>query len=119
MCDVKIEDGQAMSMSESFADILMSQKGAAATLPAKTLPVPGLLPPYRVLLHNDEVNDMGFVVEKILELTTLEFEEAIEKMLEAHDTGVALLLVTHRERAELYAEQFATYSLSVSIEPDA
>ncbi len=106
-------------MSDAFFNIEMSEKGAAATLPAKTLPVPGLLPPYRVLLHNDDVNDMGFVVEKILELTTLEFEEAIEKMLEAHETGVALLLVTHRERAELYAEQFQTYQLLVTIEPDA
>ncbi len=111
--------GKEWAMSSEFADIEMSEKGAAATLPARTLPVPGLLPPYRVLLHDDDVNDMGYVVEKILELTVLEFQDAIEKMLEAHETGVALLLVTHRERAELYAEQFATYKLSVSIEPDA
>ncbi len=82
-------------------------------------PVSRMLPPYKVLLHNDDVNDMLFVVEKVVELTPLTIEEAIERMLEAHDAGVALLLVTHRERAELYCEQFATYELTTSIEPDA
>ena len=85
----------------------------------KTSPVTRMLPPYKVLLHNDDVNDMLFVVEKVFELTPLTVEEAVERMLEAHQAGVALLLVTHRERAELYHEQFATYKLSTSIEPDA
>ena len=38
-------------------------------------------------------------------------------MLEAHKSGVALLLVTHKERAELYLDQFQSMGLSVSIEP--
>jgi ATP-dependent Clp protease adaptor protein ClpS len=92
--------------------------GAAAVAPVEAKPIPRMLPPYRVLLHNDDVHDMLFVVEKIVELTALTAEEAIERMLEAHQSGVALLLVTHRERAELYSEQFATYNLQVSIEPD-
>ena len=44
--------------------------------------------------------------------------EAIDRMAEAHSTGVALLLVCHQERAELYAEQFASLSITISIEPD-
>jgi ATP-dependent Clp protease adaptor protein ClpS len=90
-----------------------------AVAPAKTRPRPKTLPPYRVLLHNDDVNDMLHVVEVVFRLTPLSVEEAVERMLEAHHSGVALLLVTHRERAELYAEQFATFSLMVTIEPDA
>jgi len=31
---------------------------------------------------------------------------------------VSLLLVSHKERAELYVEQFATFNITVSIEPD-
>ena len=31
--------------------------------------------------------------------------------------GVALLLVTHKERAELYADQFQSKGLTVTIEP--
>ena len=77
------------------------------------------LPPFKVLLHNDDVNDMDHVVLTILKTTTLPLEEAVEKTLEAHHSGVALLLVTHRERAELYCEQFATFKLTVTMEPDA
>ena len=38
---------------------------------------------------------------------------------EAHETGVALLLVTHKERAELYQDQFESKGLTtVTIQPD-
>jgi len=78
---------------------------------------PKHLPPYKVLLHNDDVNDMGHVVLTIRRLTPLSLPEAVDRMLEAHSRGVSLLLVIHRERAELYVEQFASCSLTVSMEP--
>ncbi len=76
------------------------------------------LPPYRVILHNDNVNTFEHVIRAILKLTQLNEQEAIDRTLEAHETGHSLLLVTHRERAELYCEQFATYRLKVTAEPD-
>lgn len=93
---------------------------ATAILPSETKlkPAPGLLPPFKVLLHDDPVNDMLHVVESIMELTPLTAEESVERMLEAHNSGVALLLMTHQERAELYCEQFATFKLTVTTEPD-
>lgn len=91
---------------------------ATAVMPSKAKPRPGLLPPFKVLLHDDPVNDMLHVVESILELTPLTVEEAVERMLEAHHTGVALLLMTHQERAELYCEQFRTFKLTVTAERD-
>ncbi len=78
-----------------------------------------LLPPYKVILHNDDVNDMARVVRVICELTPLNTEEAIERMLEAHNTGSAVLLITHKERAELYVDQFTSCGLTVTAEPDA
>lgn len=81
-------------------------------------PIPRQLPPWRVLLHNDDFNAMEDVVEAILELTPLDHMEAIERMLEAHTQGVALIVTTHREHAELLQEQFISKSLVVSIEPD-
>jgi ATP-dependent Clp protease adaptor protein ClpS len=78
---------------------------------------PKLLPPWKVLLHNDDKNDMFFVVVTIIELTSLKEEEAILRMKEAHETGVALLLTTHKERAELYKDQFESKGLTVTIEP--
>jgi len=95
---------------------------AVATAPAKKPVVPKRrpkqLPPYKVLLHNDEVNTFESVIAAILKLTTLQPQEAVLRTLEAHETGVALLLVTHKERAELYHEQFTTFKITVTIEPD-
>ena len=78
---------------------------------------PGLMPQWKVLLHNDDKNDMLYVVVTIVELTPLEKEEAILRMKEADKTGVALLLTTHKERAELYKDQFESKGLTVTIEP--
>jgi ATP-dependent Clp protease adaptor protein ClpS len=75
-------------------------------------------PPYKVILHNDEVNDMEYVIEKIVELTPLSADEAVAKMMEAHLTGCSVLLVCHKERAELYQDQFHSCRLTVTIEPD-
>ena len=77
------------------------------------------LPPWSVLLHNDDVNLMDYVVKTIRELTSLTYVDAVGRMAEAHQEGVALLLVTHLEHAELLAEQFTSKSLSVSIEKTA
>ncbi len=85
--------------------------------PAKTPPKP--LPRYKVLLHNDDKNEIGHVVTVVRKLTALSKEEAVLRTLEAHETGVALLLVTHKERAELYVEQFASCGLTVTIEPES
>jgi ATP-dependent Clp protease adaptor protein ClpS len=78
-----------------------------------------LLPPFRVILHNDDVNTFEHVIHTILELTPLKEPEAVQRTIEAHKTGAALLLVTHKERAELYVEQFASKHLTVTCEPEA
>ena len=93
-------------------------KSASPTRRPKAAPSePKHLPLYKVLLHNDDVNEMGYVVQVIRRLTPLSLPEAVSRMLEAHHKGVALLLTIHKELAELYAEQFASYGLTVTIEP--
>ncbi|MDM8007111.1 MAG: ATP-dependent Clp protease adaptor ClpS [Phycisphaerae bacterium] len=79
---------------------------------------PRVLPPWKVILHNDDINEMDRVVEIICLLTRLGKQEAVACMREAHKSGSALLLVTHQERAELYVEQFASYTLTVTAEPE-
>src|SRR4051812_362110 len=88
-------------------------KRAPKKSPAKKPPQP--LPPWKVLLHNDDKNDFDFVVETVMSLTPLKEQDAELRTKEAHDTGVALLLVTHKERAELYREQFESKNLTVTI----
>ena len=90
-------------------------KRATKTAP-KNKP-PQMLPPWKVLLHNDDKNDMPHVVSTIMELTTLKEQDAKLRTQEAHETGVALLLTTHKERAELYKDQFESKGLVVTIEP--
>ena len=80
---------------------------------------PQPLPPWKVLLHNDDKNEFPFVIKTIVELTPLNEQDATQRTREANDTGVALLLTTHKERAELYQEQFQSKGLVVTIEPAA
>ncbi len=78
---------------------------------------PGLLPPWKVVLHNDQLNGMQDVVIIIKRLTPLTNQAAVRRMIEAHTRGRAMLLTTHRERAELYKYQFARRGLTVTIAP--
>lgn len=78
---------------------------------------PQMLPPWKVLLHNDDTNDMLYVVRTVMELTTLNEHDSKLRTIEAHKTGVALLVTTHKERAELYKDQFESKGLTVTIEP--
>lgn len=85
--------------------------------PKTTPPRVEKLPPFRVLLHNDDINEIGYVLDTVVELTPLNQDQAVIATIEAHKTGVSLLLVTHKERAELYRDQFESRFLTVTIEP--
>ncbi len=98
-----------------------SSAGTATVQRPATRPAPPRLdrmPPWRVLLHNDRVNDIGYVVETIMELTTLKPPMAVQRTMEAHTRGLTLLMTTHREHAELLQEQFTSKQLTVTIEPE-
>jgi ATP-dependent Clp protease adapter protein ClpS len=77
------------------------------------------VPRYRVILANDPKHGLMFVVQVVMDVTRLCREEATHKMWEAHHNGRSQLLVTHKERAELYVEQFADCGLQVTLEPVA
>ena len=77
------------------------------------------LPHFKLILHNDDVNAMDDVVGAIVRIAQLSVQRAVQRMLEAHLTGKSLLLVTHKERGELYVQQFASCKITTSLEPDA
>ena len=113
------QDDQQTGASEKDMAVMeppAQQQASRKKQPAKTPPKQA--PPYKVLLHNDDVNDFPYVIRTICRLTTLSAEEAWTRTLEAHESGLSLLLVTHQERAELYQEQFTSAGLTVTIEPD-
>lgn len=114
-----MSDEAPRTPEQTEAPVATAPPPASKTETKPAPPKADQLPPYRVLLHNDDHNDMVFVVESIMELTPLNKERAVTAMLEAHTRGLTLLLVTHKEKAELYQEQFQTKKLTVTIEPAA
>jgi len=77
-----------------------------------------LLPRYRVLLHNDDHNVMEYVAYCLIKIMLITKEEAIERMLEAHKTGVSLLKIEPFEPAEFHRDQLRSCGLVASIEPE-
>ncbi|MEX2238059.1 MAG: ATP-dependent Clp protease adaptor ClpS [Dehalococcoidia bacterium] len=76
-----------------------------------------ILPPYLVMLHNDDYNGMDHVVRALLvSVPELTPEQAIEVMFEAHNHGQAQVIVCPLERAELYRERLENHGLTATIE---
>jgi hypothetical protein len=78
---------------------------------------PGPLPRCRLVLLRKQTDQLTQVVRAIMDLTHYCHTEATHRMWEAYHSGRALLLITYRERAELFAEQFAERGFAVVIEP--
>lgn len=75
----------------------------------------GSLTPWALVLHDDEVNEMGVVCEILCTLTRLQLSQAFSVMLQAHREGESVVLRTHREHAELLAQQLGRQGLTVSL----
>ncbi|MEB3333558.1 MAG: ATP-dependent Clp protease adapter ClpS [Cyanobacteriota bacterium] len=95
------------------------EKGGAAVMEKAPERVCKPSPRYRVLLHNDPVNTMDYVVKTLRQVVpSLSEEDAIAVMLEAHNTGVGLVIVCDLEPAEFYCETLKAKGLTSTIEPD-
>jgi ATP-dependent Clp protease adaptor protein ClpS len=82
-----------------------------------TRSVEDFLPPYRVILHNDDVNSMEHVIHALLEsVPELTEERAAEVMMEAHNNGSAEVIRCPLERAELYRDRLESFHLTATIE---
>lgn len=78
-----------------------------------------LLPPYKVILYDDDYNEMNYVVFAILHAVNhLSVQDAEHIMLTAHLTGKAVVVVCPKEIAEYYQERLLSYKLTATIEPD-
>ena len=78
-----------------------------------------LLPPYKVILFDDDVNETNYVVFALLHsVNNLSAQEAESIMLSAHLTGSAIVVVCPRELAEYYQERLLSYGLMATIEPE-
>jgi len=97
----------------------MSQAGSAVLEKRPEL-LKSKSPLYRVLLHNDPVNTMDYVVLTLREVVPkLSEQDAIAVMLQAHSTGVGLVTICDLEPAEFYSETLKSKGLSSTIEKES
>jgi ATP-dependent Clp protease adaptor protein ClpS len=76
------------------------------------------LPPWVVILHNDDVNNMEHVVRSLLQcVPRLTPEDAVQIMFTAHEQGQASVTACPKETAELYRERLEGCGLTSTIEP--
>lgn len=88
-------------------------------------------PPYAVILHNDDLNGMDFVISVLRKVFGYTVEKCVDLMLEAHEKGRSVVWVGALEVAELKADQIRSCGadpdqkskgaqpLGVSVEPAA
>lgn len=76
-----------------------------------------LVPPWRVVLHNDDRNTMEHVVESLVRcVPSLTVEAAAAIMLEAHAEGRATVVECPKEAAEHYRDALESRGLTATIE---
>lgn len=100
----------------SIGPDLTSEPATPVTEP-ETPSIAETLPPYVVILHNDDVNSMDQVVHALLvSVPELDVQRAIEVMLAAHHHGTASVITCPLERAELYRDRLESHGLTATIE---
>jgi ATP-dependent Clp protease adaptor protein ClpS len=67
------------------------------------------LPPYNVILLNDDHHSMDFVVEVLRKVLCCPTQRALQLMLQAHQSGRAVIWTGPKEGAELKVEQVRTF----------
>src|ERR1700730_6733656 len=67
------------------------------------------IPPYNVILLNDDHHSMEFVVGVLCKVLGCSAERAFQFMIEAHESGRSIIWTGTREVAELKAEQIQTF----------
>lgn len=67
------------------------------------------VPPYHVILANDDDHSMDFVVDVLRKVLSIKLEAAMVLMIEAHTEGRAIIWTGPKEVAELKVEQVTTF----------
>src|SRR5437763_6751118 len=95
-------------------------------MPAETLPAPVVIAAekikeafeksWNVIVWNDPVNLMSYVVFVFMKVLAFTKEKAAKHMLEVHQLGKSVVATESRERAELYYQQIQAHGLTVTLE---
>ncbi|HKI36799.1 MAG TPA: ATP-dependent Clp protease adaptor ClpS [Gemmataceae bacterium] len=91
-----------MSDESPLTDVMVSTKPKETT---KTRRVP----PYNVILLNDDHHTMEFVIEVLCKALGYTVERSYQLMMQAHNGGRTIVWTGPKEVAELKAEQIQTF----------
>lgn len=81
---------------------------------------PRVVPPYRVVLHNDDHNSMDHVVRSLRQcVPPLTMEDAGVIMFAAHRHGQATVIECPKDEADRYRGCLESSGLTATIEPAA
>jgi len=67
------------------------------------------IPPYNVILENDDHHSFEFVVQTLIKALGYVAEKAFQLTMEAHEKGRAVVWTGPKEVAELKADQIQTF----------
>lgn len=73
---------------------------------------------WKVIVWNDPVNLMSYVVYVLQRLFGYSIEEATQLMLEVHNDGKSIVKITEQEKGERYVSRLHTYGLQATMEKD-
>ena len=75
-----------------------------------------LAPPWSVIVWDDPVNLMSYVVYVFQRLFGFSDQIANAKMMEVHNDGKSIVTSTDREQAEFYVSRLHAYGLQATME---
>lgn len=77
-----------------------------------------MTPPYRVILHNDDINRREYVVQVLMKVIPgMTVDNAVNIMQEAHYNGLSVVIICSQSEAEEYCMQLRRNGLLSTIEP--
>jgi len=90
---------------DTSTTVVAAPARTAAVAPASGDARPKHLPPYAVILHNDDKNTFEFVIETLAKVFHYDEQRAVQLTMEAHRAGRAAVWLGAKEHAELKVEQ--------------
>jgi ATP-dependent Clp protease adaptor protein ClpS len=82
----------------------------------ETLSEVHLQKPWNVIVHNDPVNLMQYVVRVFMTTLGMTKEKAVMHMMQVHKNGRSIVWTGDHEKAEYYMYQLQKWHLTVSLE---
>ncbi len=96
----------------------MNLSKPSPVLDEKTVRKPAASKPWKVIVLNDPVNLMNYVVMVFRKIFGFDETRAIKHMMEVHELGKSVLWTGEREQAENYVYQLQRWKLQTILEQD-